>query len=115
MRSHHFKNVCKGFDTMITLDIGNGLRTYPIIRDLGPQPNNIRSPPRVDPYTVALVTRLYKPANTPSTLELNFYDPSYRAVFGIPEENMGLFVNSRITYTQTIDSVNYTRTHFKDM
>ena len=95
--------------------LGNGLRTYPIIRDLGPQPHNIKSSPRVDPYTVALVTRLYKPANTPSTLEQNFYDRSYREVFGIPEEKMGLFVNRGTTYTQTIDNVNYTRTHFKGM
>ena len=68
---------------------------------------------------MAIVSSLWKPARTPSTLELNFYDPSYREVFGIPEVNASRYENRDTTYIEdgSEDGSEYqrTRTHFKGM
>ena len=64
---------------------------------------------------MAIVSSLWKPAGTPSTLELNFYDPSYREVFGIPEVNASRYVNRDTTYIEDGSEYQRTRTHFKGM
>lgn len=93
---------------------GDELRVYPIIKDLGPQGhqkafNNSAS--KVDPYTMAVADTTQRSAS----MELNFYDPSYSEVFGIPDPLRNFSRTRTSIYGQLESNFKYAYVHLKGM